>query len=126
MEDLENESDTSSLWKYCLIQHEGRIVLFGLDALRTIRYPMVRQVNEGGRVRLSEFDICMNLKSELHQPGIVRVAAVRGSVNEKQTCVVFPAQKGEGTRGRGRARRGFSRGAGTRNQEPVALGRSTK
>ena len=50
---------------------------------------MVRQVNEGARVRLTEADICMNSKSEFHQPGIVRVIAVRGNVNEEQAGL-FP------------------------------------
>ena len=118
LKDLENESDKSPLWKHCTIQHEGRKVNFRMDALRSFRYPMVRQVNEGARVRLSEFDICMNSKSEFHQAGMVRIVAVRGNVNEEQTGVFPPAGRGGGTRGRGRgssrARRGFSRGAGIR------------
>ena len=79
-----------------------------MDALRSFKYPMVRQVNEGARVRLSKFDICVNSKSEFHQPWIVTtVVLVRGNVNEEQTGVFPPAARGGGTRGRGsRARRG--------------------
>ena len=101
-----------------MIQHEGRKVQFKMDALRSFRYPMVRQVNEGARVRLSDFDICMKSKSEFHQPGIVRVVAVRGNVNEEQTGFCPQAGRGGGTRGRGRgssrARRGLSRGRSSR------------
>ena len=71
---------------------------------------MVRQVNEGARVRVSKSDICMNFKSEFHQPGIARVVAARGNVNEEQTSVSLLAGRG---RGRGRAARGRSwRGGG--------------
>ena len=84
-----------------MIQHEGRKVQFKMDALRSFRYPMVRQVNEGARVRLSDFDICMNSKSEFHQSGIVRVVVVRGNVNEEQTGVFTPAGRGGGTREKG-------------------------
>ena len=103
--DLENECEKSPLWKHCSIQHGERKVAFKMDALRSFKYPMVRQVNEGARVRLQEADICMNSKSEFHQPGIVRVMAVRGNLNDEQT-VIFPlAGRGGGTRGRGRGSR---------------------
>ena len=48
----------------------------GIEGLRAYKYPMVRQVNEGARVRLTDADICMNSKSEFHQPGIVRSTSV--------------------------------------------------
>ena len=78
------------------------IVNFKMDALRAFRYPMVRQVNEGASVRISRADIGMKSKSEFHQPGIVRVVAIRGNVNEEQTSVSLLAGRGGG-RGRGRA-----------------------
>ena len=102
--DLENESEKSPLWKHCSIQHGGRKVGFKMDALRSFKYPMVRQVNEGARVRLTKADICMNSKSEFHQPGIVRVVAVRGNLNEEQTGVFPQDGQGGGERGRGRGR----------------------
>ena len=40
-------------------------------------------MNKGARVRLQVADICMNFKSEFRQPGIVRVMAVRGKLNEE-------------------------------------------
>ena len=73
-------------------------------ALRSFKYPMVRQVNEGARVRLTKADICMNSKSEFHQPGIVRVVAVRGNLNEEQTGVFPQDGQGGGERGRGRGK----------------------
>ena len=57
---------------------------FKMDALRLFKYPMVRQVNKGARVRLSKAEINMNSKSEFHHPGIVHVIPVRGNVNEDQ------------------------------------------
>ena len=60
----------------------------------------------------------MNSKSEFHQPGIVRIVAVRGNVNDEQMGVFPLAGRGGGTRGRGRGcnsgRREESRGRGTR------------
>ena len=82
--DHDNESEKSPLWKHCTIQHGGRKVHFKMDALRALKNPMLRQVNEGARVRLQEGDICMNSKVEFHQPGIVRVMAVSGNLNEEQ------------------------------------------
>ena len=57
--DLENESEKGPLWKHCSIQHGGRKVYFKMDALRSFKFPMVRQVNEGARVRLQKADICI-------------------------------------------------------------------
>ena len=112
--DLENESEKSPLWKYCSIQHGGKKVAFKIDALESFRYPMVRHVVEGARVRLTEADTCMNSKSEFHQQGKVRVIAIRGNLNEEQIGV-FPLDGGGGgTRGRGR---GSTRWRGTRPRE---------
>ena len=116
--DLKNKSEKSPLWKHCVLQHGGRLACFKMDALRSFRYAMVRQVNEGARVRLTKADICMNSKSEFHQPGIVRVVAVRGNVNEEQSGM-FPRDgrggKGRG-RGGGRGERGLARQAGSRTR----------
>ena len=48
---------------------------------------MVRQVNEGATVRLTKADNCMNSNYEFHQPGIVRIVAVRGNGNDEQVRV---------------------------------------
>ena len=110
--DLENKNVKSPLWKHCTFHYGGRKVSFKMDALRIFKYPMVRQVNEGARVRLTKADICMNSKSEFHQPGIVRVVAVRGNLNEEQTGIFPQDGQGGGARGRGR---GSTRGRrGTR------------
>ena len=80
---------------------------------------MVRQVNEGARVRLQKADICMNSKSEFHQPGIVRVMALRGNLNEEQAAI-FPldgrkgGHRGGRARGSMRAGHGKTRGRGVR------------
>ena len=52
--------------------------------LKPFKFTMVRQVTEGARVRLTKADICMNSKSEFHQPGTVRIVAVRGNLNDEQ------------------------------------------
>ena len=44
--EFKNENDSSSLWKHCTLQHASRKTKFKMDALRSFRYPMVRQVNE--------------------------------------------------------------------------------
>ena len=119
LKDLENKSEKSPLWKHCTIQHEGRTVNFKMEALRSFKYPMVRQVNEGARVRLSKADICMNSKSEFHQPGIVRVIPVRGNVNEEQAGISLQAGRGGargGARGRGRAGQGGRARRGVRKR----------
>ena len=119
LKDLENKSEKSPLWKHCTIQHEGRTVNFKMEALRSFEYPMVRQVNEGARVRLSKADICMNSKSEFHQPGIVRVIPVRGNVNEEQAGISLQAGRGGargGARGRGRAGQGGRARRGVRSR----------
>ena len=117
--DLENMAEKSPLWKHCSIQHGGRIVQFRMDALRAYKYPMVRQVNEGARVRLTEADICMNSKSEFHQPCIVRVIAVRGNVNEEQAGLFPRDGRGGGPGGRGRgSSRGGQRGSTGRGTRP--------
>ena len=52
---------------------------------KTFKHPLVRQNDEGVRVKCSRADILMNSKTEFHQPGIVRVVAFRGNLNEEQT-----------------------------------------
>ena len=80
-----------------------------MEALRSFKYSMVRQINEGARVRLSKADTCMNSKSEFLQPGIVCVIPVRGNVNELQAGISLQAGRAGargGARGRGRAGQG--------------------
>ena len=54
--DLENECEKSQLCRHCSIQHGGRRVDFKMDVLIYLKYPTVRQVNEGAKVRLQEAD----------------------------------------------------------------------
>ena len=107
------------MWKHCLIHPEGRQVNFKMDALRPLKFPMVRQVNKGDRVRLTKAEIFKNSKYEFHQPGIVRIITVKGNVNDEQMGVFALDGGGAGTRGRGRGRnigmRKDSRGRGTRS-----------
>ena len=112
---LEYMCEKSLLWKHSSIQHGGRIVQFKMDALRAYKYPMMRQVNEGARLRLSGADICIKLKSEFYQPGIVKGIAMRSNVNDEQSGV-FPRDGVPGGRGRSCSRGGQqgSRGRGTR------------
>ena len=106
---LRNEDESNPLWKHCTIQHGGRKVHFRMDILKTFKYPLMRQNDEGVRVKCSKADILMNSRSEFHQPGIVRVVAYRGNLNEEQTGAVHNP-----SRGRGRAGRSMMAG---RNQE---------
>ena len=59
---------------------------------------MVGQVNEEARVRLSEADICMNLKKVNFTSQ--ELIAVRGNGNEEQSGVQR-GSRGRGTRPRG-------------------------
>ena len=74
----------------------------------------MRQTNEGVRIACCTADICMNSKSEFHQPLIIRVSANLGNLNEEQTGL----QLQEGARSRGgrgnRSRVARSRGARSR------------
>ena len=77
------------------IQHSGRKVDFKMDVLKNVKYPLVRQNDEGVRVKCSKADIVMNSKSEFHQPSIVRVVAIRGNINKEQTgAALNPGRRG--------------------------------
>ena len=78
---LEGRQETSPLWKHCEIQHKGRIVGFKMTCLRSFRSAFLRQTNEGVRIVSSKSDICMNSRSEWHQPAVVRVTATLGNTN---------------------------------------------
>ena len=76
--------------------------------LKSFKTAFLRQINEGVRIACCEADICMNSKSEFHQPSIVRVTNSLGNPNEEQTGAQPQRGAGRGGRGRGMGRRGAS------------------
>ena len=88
---LEMKKEENPLWKHCQLQHGGAKVGFKINSLKSFKTAFERQVNEGVRIACSKADICMNSKSEFHQPSIVRVVASLGNTNEEQTG---PQQQG--------------------------------
>ena len=83
--DLGARKSTSPLWKHCEIQHGGRVVDFKMTCLKSFKSSFIRQTNEGVRIVSSEADICMNSRTEFHQPSIIRVTPTLGNPNEEQT-----------------------------------------
>ena len=88
--------------------------------LKSFKTAFLRQINEGVRIVCCEVDICMNSKSEFHQPSIVRVTNSLGNPNEEQTGA--QPQRGAGRGGRGRGRSQGRRGASTRGRRQPGQG----
>ena len=65
--------------------------------LKIIQDIVYEAKNEGVRISCCDADICMNLKTEVHQPSIVRVSASLGSTNEEETGL-NPQSGGRGAR----------------------------
>ena len=61
-------------------------------------------------------DICMNSKTEFHQPSIVRVTANLGNPNDEQTGPQGTGRGRGGGGGRGRGARGGGGGAARHGQ----------
>ena len=111
---LQNRKEDNPLWKHCLLQHHGQQVKFKIICLKSFKTAFMRQINEGVRIACCTADICMNSKSEFHQPSIIRVSANLGNLNEEQTGLQ-PQEGARGRRGRGNRSRGArSRGARSR------------
>ena len=65
---LESMQDTSPLWKHCEMHHGGQVVNFEITCLRSFKSAFFRHTNEGVRNVCSKADICMNSRTEWHQP----------------------------------------------------------
>ena len=81
---LEAKHETSPLWKHSEIHHGGKIVNFKMTCLRSFKSAFIRQTNEGVRIVCSKADICMNSRTEWHQPSIIRVTPTLGNPVEEQ------------------------------------------
>ena len=95
-QDLKQEDN--ALWKHCLVAHQGEKVEFSMRVVGTFQSCLVRQVNEGVRIKRSKAKL-MNSKGEFHQHPVVRVVPMRGLNNE-------PGELAGGRGGRGQARGG--------------------
>ena len=93
---LELMQEDNALWKHCLVAHGGEKVEFSMKVVGTFESCLVRQVNEGVRIKRSQAQL-MNSKAEFHQHPVVRVVPTRGLQNE-------PGEVAGGRGGRGQAR----------------------
>ena len=73
LDGLSKEKEDNPFWKHCQIQHGGLKVKFKMICLKSFKTAFLRQINEGVRIACCEADMCMNSKSEFHQPSIVRL-----------------------------------------------------
>ena len=74
----------------------GERVEFSMEVIGNFHSCLVRQVNEGVRIKRSRAQL-MNSKGEFHQHPVVRVVPMRGLNNE-------PGELAGGRGGRGQAR----------------------
>ena len=81
------------------VRHEGEKVEFSMQVVGTFKSCLVRQVNEGVRIKRSKADCLMNSKSEFHQHPVVREVPVRGIQLEQ-------GEEQRGGRERGQRRQG--------------------
>ena len=70
---LRLEDDENSLWKHCLVEHGGNKAEFSMKVVGRYYSCLVRQINEAGRIEMSEAECVMNSKSEFPQSPLVRI-----------------------------------------------------
>ena len=107
--DIKYKDEESPLWKHCLLEHNGIAQSFIMQALRSFKSCLQRQVNEAVRITASKTDIViMNSKNEFHQAPIVRVTLSRGLHGDQgeDQAPVIASRAGRGAAGRGTAGRG--------------------
>ena len=75
------KQEENALWKHCLVAHAGVRVDFSMEVVGNFHSYLVRQVNEGVRIKRSKAEL-MNSKAEFHQHPVVRVVPTRGLQNE--------------------------------------------
>ena len=110
---LRLENEENALWKHCLIQHNGEKAKFSMKVLGVFYTCLVRQVNEGVRIKTSKAHCVMNSKSEFHQHPVVRIIPLRGLQEEQGEAGAGQGQGRAGGRGRGWGQSG-GRGWGQR------------
>ena len=99
---LEHKQEENALWKHCLVAHEGQRVEFSMKVVGNFHSCLVRQVNEGVRIKRSRAEL-MNSKAEFHQHPVVRVVPTQGLQNEPGEQA-GGGRGGQGGRGQARAR----------------------
>ena len=85
-----------------LVAHEGQRVEFSMKVVGNFHSCLVRQVNEGVRIKRSRAEL-MNSKAEFHQHPVVRVVPTQGLQNEPGEQA-GGGRGGQGGRGQARAR----------------------
>jgi hypothetical protein len=114
-EGLMKEREDNVMYKHMSIHHEGEEPNFKMTVTGRFKGCLVRQEDEGTRIRENIAHILMNSRTQWHQPPINRVVVLRGNLNEDQigaapAIPAAPGAPGRGRRGRGR---GGGRGGGT-------------
>ena len=93
---LENEDDSSPLWKHCVEHHENIKVQFSMKVEKSHQSPMTRQIHESCAIEHSKSVILMNSKSEWGGQKIPRIVVqVQGKdqLEEEEIQVKKPKVK---------------------------------
>ena len=70
---LRLEDEDNTMWKHCVVEHDGNRAEFETKMLKILKSCLDRQVNEAVRIITTKADIVMNSKSEFCQAPIIRV-----------------------------------------------------
>jgi hypothetical protein len=109
---LRKEKEDNVMWKHSAIHHAGVHAKFSMKITGRFAKCLVRQEDEGTRVRESKADILLNSMTQWHQPPIKRVVVMRGNVNQDQIGAELLETGGQDRRTTGRGARGQGRGRG--------------
>jgi hypothetical protein len=111
LEGLAKKKEDNVLWKHNSIHHQekGDKSDFKMSVTGRFKGCLVRQEDEGTRIRETNAQILMNSMMQWHQPPINRVVILRGNANIDQ--IGAQPQVNTTVRGRGRGRRARGRGA---------------
>ena len=92
--DLKKRVLDTPMWKHAQLFHESNNkISFSLEVTSRFKKAMIRQEDEAIRIRESQSKICLNSKSEFHQPSNIRLVPASGNINldqEGHTAPVIP------------------------------------
>ena len=92
--DLKRKVLDTPMWKHAQLFHESdNKISFSLEVTSRFKKAMIRQEDEAIRIRESQSKICLNSKSEFHQPSNIRLVPASGNINldqEGHTAPVIP------------------------------------
>ena len=92
--DLKKKVLDTPMWKHAQLYHESNNkISFSLEVTSRFKKAMIRQEDEAIRIRESQSKICLNSKSEFHQPSNIRLVPASGNINldqEGHTAPIIP------------------------------------